>query len=139
MDRQWKLVPVEPTETMVINGFESEPDECFTDEEVWGQYQEMSGCQQAAFRAKLCWAAMLASAPEPQPADAGEILRLTAERDALQLLLNDRDEQLHTLEQSRRSHFDNAQAAERRIDDLLAEIATVRQGPCKMIVGDELP
>lgn len=61
------------------------------------------------------------------------------ERDALQLLLNDRDEQLHTLEQSRRSHFDNAQAAERRIDDLLAEIATVRQGPCKMIVGDELP
>lgn len=61
------------------------------------------------------------------------------ERDALQLLLNDRDEQLHTLEQSRRSHFENAQAAERRIDDLLAEIATVRQGPCKMIVGDELP
>lgn len=62
---QWKLVPVEPTETMVINGFESEPDECFSDEEVWEQYQEMSGCQQAAFRAKLCWAAMLAAAPIP--------------------------------------------------------------------------
>ena len=30
-------------------------------------------------------------------------------------------------------------AAEQRIDDLLAEIATVRQGPCKMIAGDELP
>jgi hypothetical protein len=62
-----------------------------------------------------------------------------AREQALQLLLNDRDGQLHTLEQSRRSHFDNAQAAERRIDDLLAEIAAVRQGPCKMIVGDELP
>ena len=30
-------------------------------------------------------------------------------------------------------------AAEQRIDDLLAEIATVRQGPCEMIAGDELP
>lgn len=65
MNSQWKLVPVEPTETMVINGFESVPDECFTDEEVWEQYQEMSGCQQAAFRAKLCWAAMIAAAPAP--------------------------------------------------------------------------
>ena len=64
MNSQWKLVPVEPTETMVINGFESKPDECFTDDEVWEQYQQMSGCQQAAFRAKLCWAAMLAAAPE---------------------------------------------------------------------------
>ena len=64
MSSQWKLVPVEPTETMVINGFESEPDECFSDEEDCEQYQEMSGCQQAAFRAKLCWAAMLAAAPE---------------------------------------------------------------------------
>lgn len=65
MSNQWKLVPVEPTETMVIHGFESAPDECFSDEEVWEQYQEMSGCQQAAFRAKLCWAAMLAAAPAP--------------------------------------------------------------------------
>ncbi len=69
MGSQWKLVPVEPTETMVINGFESEPDECFTDEEVWEQYQGMSGCQQAAFRAKLCWAAMLAAAPAPPQGD----------------------------------------------------------------------
>lgn len=71
--------------------------------------------------------------------DAEANTAIRAERDALQLLLNDRDEQLHALEQSRRSHFENAQAAERRIDDLLAEIATVRQGPCKMIIGDELP
>lgn len=45
-----------------------------------------------------------------------EFERVTAERDALQLLLNDRDEQLHTLEQSRRDHFDNGVAAERRAD-----------------------
>ena len=44
--------------------------------------------------------------------------RYRDERDALQLRLN---------------------AADQRIDDLLAEIATVRLGPCKMIVGDELP
>ncbi|MBT2371960.1 hypothetical protein [Pseudomonas fluorescens] len=70
MTTEYKLVPVEPTETMVINGFESEPDEFFTDEEAWEQYQEMSGCQQAAHRAKLCWAAMLAAAPVPPQADA---------------------------------------------------------------------
>lgn len=46
------------------------------------------------------------------------VIRLQAERDALQLRLN---------------------AADQRIDDLLAEIARVRLGPCKMIVGDELP
>ncbi|AZE90271.1 hypothetical protein [Pseudomonas orientalis] len=79
MSSQWKLVPVEPTETMVINGFESVPDECFTDEEVWEQYQAMSGCQQAAFRAKLCWAAMLASAPA---APQAELDPAVAERDA---------------------------------------------------------
>ncbi|MBD9443054.1 hypothetical protein [Pseudomonas sp. PDM04] len=70
MNNQWKLVPVEPTETMVINGFESVPNECFTDEEVWEQYQEMSGCQQAAFRAKLCWAAMIGAAPALPEEDA---------------------------------------------------------------------
>ena len=79
MSSQWKLVPVEPTETMVINGFESVPDECFTDEEVWDQYQAMSGCQQAAFRAKLCWAAMLASAPAAPQAELDPAI---AERDA---------------------------------------------------------
>ncbi|MGY2094267.1 hypothetical protein [Pseudomonas simiae] len=65
MSSQWKLVPVEPTEAMVIHGFESAPNECFTDYKVWDAYQEMSGCQQAAFRAKLCWAAMIAAAPAP--------------------------------------------------------------------------
>jgi predicted ATP-dependent serine protease len=46
------------------------------------------------------------------------VTRLTAERDALQVLLN---------------------AADQRIDELTAELAKVRLGPCKMIVGDELP
>lgn len=169
MSGQWKLVPVEPTGTMVINGFESEPDECFTDDEVWEQYQEMSGCQQAAFRAKLCWAAMVTAAPTPAPETVksggepkpypdrlchidysahpyrcgclsgddeaqrrfddyqrdtklataeDEVARLTAERDALQQRLN---------------------AADQRIDELVTELANVRQGPCKLIVGDELP
>lgn len=164
MNSQWKLVPVEPTETMVINGFESEPNECFTDDEVWEQYQEMSGCQQAAFRAKLCWAAMISSSPtspeeDAQPVmkleaerlwggageyvvsfvkpgwldecrktggefllythpDACKVARLTAERDALQLLLNERDERLHSLEQSRRAEFDNGRAAEQRNEEL---------------------
>ncbi|MCK7317201.1 hypothetical protein L8P35_10855 [Enterobacter cloacae] len=62
----WKLVPVEPTEHMIVEGFESEPDEFFSDEEVWEEYDAMSGCQQAAHRAKLCWAAMIASAPKPE-------------------------------------------------------------------------
>ena len=47
-----------------------------------------------------------------------DLERLTAERDALQLRLN---------------------AADQRIDELVAELAKVRLGPCKMIVGDELP
>lgn len=60
------MVPVEPTEKMVIEGFESEPDEFFSKSEEWETYQEMSGCEQAAHRAKLCWAAMLAAAPRPE-------------------------------------------------------------------------
>lgn len=59
----WKLVPVEPTERMVIDGFESEPDETFSEPEVWEAYQAMSGCRQAAHRARLCYAAMLAASP----------------------------------------------------------------------------
>lgn len=58
------LVPKEPTERMVIDGFESEPDETFSEPEVWEAFQKMSGCEQAAFRARLCWAAMLAAAPQ---------------------------------------------------------------------------
>lgn len=60
----WVLVPVEPTEDMIVNGFESEPDESFSDEKEWEAYDAMSGCQQAAYRAKLCWAAMLSAAPK---------------------------------------------------------------------------
>ncbi|KMV90406.1 hypothetical protein HMPREF9693_05438 [Klebsiella oxytoca 10-5249] len=60
----WVAVPVEPTEDMIVNGFESEPDESFSDEKEWEAYDAMSGCQQAAHRAKLCWAAMLSAAPK---------------------------------------------------------------------------
>lgn len=60
----WVAVPVEPTEDMIVNGFESVPDESFSDEKEWEAYDAMSGCQQAAHRAKLCWAAMLSAAPK---------------------------------------------------------------------------
>ncbi|MDN4197141.1 DUF550 domain-containing protein [Citrobacter freundii] len=59
------VVPIEPTEDMIVYGFESEPDEDFSDPAIWEEYQAMSGCQQAAHRAKLCWAAMIAAAPKP--------------------------------------------------------------------------
>lgn len=62
----WVAVPVEPTEDMIVNGFESEPDESFSDEKEWEAYDAMSGCQQAAHRAKLCWAAMIAVAPKQE-------------------------------------------------------------------------
>lgn len=62
----WVMVPIEPTEDMIVNGFESEPDESFSDAEVWEAYEAMSGCQQAAHRAKLCWAAMIAAAPQQE-------------------------------------------------------------------------
>lgn len=61
----WKLVPVEPTEDMVIQGFESEPKLLFIDPEDWDKYESMSGCQQAAHKTRLCWAAMLEAAPTP--------------------------------------------------------------------------
>ncbi|WP_228717065.1 hypothetical protein [Klebsiella aerogenes] len=60
------IVPKVPTEDMIVAGFESEPDETFSEPEVWEEYQNMSGCQQAAHRARLCWAAMLAVIP-PAP------------------------------------------------------------------------
>lgn len=62
----WVMVPDEPTEDMIVHGFESEPDESFSDEKEWEEYEAMSGCQQAAHRAKLCWAAMIAAAPKPE-------------------------------------------------------------------------
>lgn len=58
------VVPIEPTEDMIVYGFESEPDEDFSDPAIWEEYQAMSGCRQAAHRAKLCWAAMIAAAPK---------------------------------------------------------------------------
>lgn len=63
MSDGWKLVPVEPTENMVVEGFESEPDSFFSNSDEWEAYKAMSGCQQAAHKAKLCWAAMIAAAP----------------------------------------------------------------------------
>ena len=68
------------------------------------------------------------------------------ERDALQQLLNQRDEQVESLERQREAELRNGQdlqqrltAANQQIDDLRTELAAVRLGPCKMIVGDELP
>ena len=61
----WRLVPIEPTESMVVNGFESWPAEFFSDPEVWDAFEKMTGCQQAAHKARLCYAAMLACAPQP--------------------------------------------------------------------------
>ncbi|WP_061799485.1 hypothetical protein [Serratia ficaria] len=62
----WVMVPKIPTEEMIVDGFESEPNEDFSDLEEWNSYKEMSGCQQAAHRAKLCWDAMLAAAHKPE-------------------------------------------------------------------------
>lgn len=60
------MVPKEPTERMVIDGFESEPDETFSEPEVWEAYEAMSGCGQAHYRARLCWAAMISAAPKQE-------------------------------------------------------------------------
>ena len=62
----YALVPIEPTESMVIDGFESEPDRFFSKPWEWEAYNGMSGCQQAAHRARLCWAAMIAAAPQQE-------------------------------------------------------------------------
>ncbi|WP_336997867.1 hypothetical protein [Leclercia sp. M50] len=59
----WVAVPVEPTEDMIIAGFEAELREEFRDPEAWEAFEAMSGCEQAALRAKWCWAAMVAAAP----------------------------------------------------------------------------
>ncbi|MDM2807981.1 hypothetical protein [Citrobacter sp. Cpo107] len=57
------IVPIVPTEDMIINGFESVPDPHFSDEKEWEEYEALSGCRQAARRAELCWAAMIKAAP----------------------------------------------------------------------------
>ncbi|CAM6571799.1 hypothetical protein LEADMM271B_14620 [Leclercia adecarboxylata] len=60
----YALVPVEPTEDMVIAGFEAELREEFRDPDAWEAYEAMSGCEQAAQCAKWCWAAMVKAAPD---------------------------------------------------------------------------
>jgi hypothetical protein len=75
----YKLVPIEPTESMVVDGFESAPSMGFSKPEDWDAFEEMSGCHQAAHKARLCYAAMLAAAPETwkvlpsSPAPTGEL------------------------------------------------------------------
>jgi hypothetical protein len=81
----WKLVPVEPTEDMLVNGFESKPDELFSDPTVWAEYDAMSGCQQAAHRALLCWRAMLAAAPNVPHTAPIEPICATGGAEAMQL------------------------------------------------------
>lgn len=56
------LVPKEPTEEMIIYGFESWPAKGFSSEEELSAYEAMSGCEQAAHKAKLCWHAMIDAA-----------------------------------------------------------------------------
>lgn len=68
----FKLVPVEPTLDMVIKGFESAPDHFFSPTAEWKAYAAMTGCQKAAHRARLCYAAMLAAAPAA-PGNSPEI------------------------------------------------------------------
>lgn len=63
-NNRWKLVPFEPTGDMVIAGFESAPTKFFSETDEWEKYEAMSGCQQAAHRAKLCWAAMIAASSQ---------------------------------------------------------------------------
>lgn len=62
----YALVPIEPTEDMIIHGFEAELREEFRDPEALEAYEQMSGCEQAAHRAKLCWAAMIAAVPQQE-------------------------------------------------------------------------
>ncbi|MGN4188740.1 hypothetical protein ACS0Y6_11490 [Burkholderia gladioli] len=65
----WKLVPIEPTEDMIVDGFESWPDQFFSKPEVWASFEKMSGCARAAHKAKLCYSAMLDAAPAAPVAD----------------------------------------------------------------------
>ncbi|WP_224776028.1 hypothetical protein [Citrobacter freundii] len=60
------IVPIVPTEDMIINGFESVPDPHFSDEKEREEYEALSGCRQAAHRAELCWAAMIKAAPKQE-------------------------------------------------------------------------
>ena len=63
----YALVPIEPTETMVIAGFESKPSAFNSDTDELEKYEAMSGCEEAAHRAKLCWKAMINEAEKVKP------------------------------------------------------------------------
>lgn len=58
----YALVPIEPTENMVIHGFESKPSAFNSSVEEVEEFESMSGCQQAAYQAERCWKAMIAEA-----------------------------------------------------------------------------
>jgi hypothetical protein len=73
MPEGWKLVPTEPTETMVVDGFESWPAQFFSSAEEWEAFEAMSGCQKAAHKARLCYRAMLAAAPQAPQKDAESV------------------------------------------------------------------
>lgn len=79
-ESEFKLVPIEPTETMVVCGFESRPDPIFSKPEEWEAFDAMTGCQQAAHKARLCYAAMLAAAPTP-PASAQDAITVSLDPD----------------------------------------------------------
>ncbi|MCA8073153.1 hypothetical protein [Burkholderia vietnamiensis] len=77
----YALVPIKPTENMVVAGFESWPDEFFSDPDEWATFEKMTGCQQAAHKARLCYAAMIAAAPEqiPTPSPRDTLIEEIAE------------------------------------------------------------
>jgi len=75
------IVPIEPTEEMVSNGFESWPDEFFSKPEDWAAYETMTGCQKSAHKARLCYRAMVAAAPTTAVKPVAEMPSDTAPTD----------------------------------------------------------
>ncbi len=60
----YALVPIEPTENMIIAGFESKPSVFNSSTEELEKFEAMNGCEEAAHHAKLCWTAMVKAAPD---------------------------------------------------------------------------
>ncbi|ANF84751.1 hypothetical protein A7J50_1316 [Pseudomonas antarctica] len=88
------------------------------------------------------------------PADGGRYVestdfdRVTAERDGLQLLLNQRDEQVESLEQQREAELRNGQdmqqrltAADERWDELVSAVRSINRSPHYMVkaIDDDQP
>jgi hypothetical protein len=78
----------------------------------------------------------------------GKHTQAIRERDALQLLLNDRDEQNHSLEQRRQAEQQSGMAAERRVQelqatlkDLISAVRSINRSPAYKvtIIGDDEP